>query len=250
MNENQYAQENFNLPHDVVSLPSKGIFYKNKKKSIKVGYLTAADENIIATASQVKSSVMLTNLLRGKIYEPDIKIDELLEGDIQAVLIFLRNTAFGPEYEIKTIDPKTKKEFNTNIKLDELNFKKVLNEPDSNGHFETILPMSNSKVKLKLLTFGDIKEIDRMEEEYPKGMVAPVVTWTLMKQIVEIDGQTSKEEISKFINKMPIRDSKHIKKFLLDNEPGIDMNKEIFTPSGERMTIGASFGVEFFRPFF
>ena len=78
MNENQIAQENFNLPHDVLALPSKGIFYKNKKKSIKVGYLTAADENIIATVNKVNSGVMLTNLLRGKIYEPDIKIDELL----------------------------------------------------------------------------------------------------------------------------------------------------------------------------
>jgi hypothetical protein len=81
-------------------------------------------------------------------------------------------------------------------------------------------------------------------------MIAPVITWTLMKQIVEIDGQSSKEEISKFINKMPIKDSKFIKKFLSENEPGIDMDKEIFTPSGERITASMSFGVEFFRPFF
>jgi hypothetical protein len=36
-----YSQQNFTLPHDVVLLPSEGIFYKNKKKSIKGGYLTA-----------------------------------------------------------------------------------------------------------------------------------------------------------------------------------------------------------------
>jgi hypothetical protein len=250
MNENQIAQENFNLPHDVLALPSKGIFYKNKKKSIKVGYLTAADENIIATVNKVNSGVMLTNLLRGKIYEPDIKIDELLEGDIQAVLIFLRNTAFGPEYNMTMIDPVTRKEFETTIKLDELNFKVTPNEPDSNGHFEAVLPMSNAKVKLRLLNYGESKELTKMEEEYPKGMIAPVITWTLMKQIVEIDGQSSKEEISKFINKMPIKDSKFIKKFLSENEPGIDMDKEIFTPSGERITASMSFGVEFFRPFF
>ena len=27
----QYAQQDFNLPHDVVELPSRGKFYKNKK---------------------------------------------------------------------------------------------------------------------------------------------------------------------------------------------------------------------------
>ena len=48
--ENQardHGQDNFTLPHDVVQLQSNGIFYKNKKKSIKVGYLTASDENIL-----------------------------------------------------------------------------------------------------------------------------------------------------------------------------------------------------------
>ena len=39
--------QNMNLPHDLVTLPSGGVFYKSKKKSVKVGYLTAADENIL-----------------------------------------------------------------------------------------------------------------------------------------------------------------------------------------------------------
>ena len=46
------GQQNFNLPHDIVSLPSGGIFYKSKKKSIKVGYLTASDENYLIGSSQ------------------------------------------------------------------------------------------------------------------------------------------------------------------------------------------------------
>jgi hypothetical protein len=31
-----YGQMDFNLPHDVVTLPSGGLFYKSKKKSVKV----------------------------------------------------------------------------------------------------------------------------------------------------------------------------------------------------------------------
>ena len=41
-----YGQTDFNLPHDVLELPSGGVFYKSKKKSVKIGYLTASDENI------------------------------------------------------------------------------------------------------------------------------------------------------------------------------------------------------------
>ena len=57
-------------------------------------------------------------------------------------------------------------------------------------------------------------------------------------------------EISKFINQMPIMDSKHIRKFMDDNEPRLDMNRPIVTPSGEKLTVNVGFGVEFFRPFF
>jgi hypothetical protein len=51
----QYGQMDFNLPHDVVQLPSRGLFYKSKKKSVKVGYLTASDENILSNINLTKS---------------------------------------------------------------------------------------------------------------------------------------------------------------------------------------------------
>ena len=62
--ELQYGQMNFNLPLDVVILQSKGIFYKNKKKSVKVGYLTAADENILLAS---ENNDLIMNLLRSKV---------------------------------------------------------------------------------------------------------------------------------------------------------------------------------------
>ena len=84
----QYGQQNFSLPHDVVKLPSNGVFYKSKKKSIKVGYLTAADENLLMAGGDYGKDGLIMTLLRNKIYEPEIKPDELLQGDIQAILIF------------------------------------------------------------------------------------------------------------------------------------------------------------------
>ena len=123
------ATSNFTLPHDVVQLPTKGIFYKSKKKSIKVGYLTANDENLLANTRQSNQNVILT-LLRNKIYEHDLRPEELLENDIEAILIFLRNTAFGPEYSIEIEDPVNKKKFETTILLDELNITKSEYAPD------------------------------------------------------------------------------------------------------------------------
>ena len=86
-----YGQQQFNLPHDVVKLPSRGIYYTPKKEALKVGYLTASDENIIASALSNPSANIITTLIRSKLYEPELKVEELLDGDIEAILIFLRN---------------------------------------------------------------------------------------------------------------------------------------------------------------
>ena len=144
-NEILYGQMNFTLPHDVVELPSKGLYYKSKKSSIKVGYLNAADEDILS--SGIKNNNLLITLLRNKIYEPDLKPEELLDGDIEAILIFLRNTSFGPEYTLNLTDPLTGNLFQHTFILDEINFKSPKNKPNDDGTFTTILPRSNANVK-------------------------------------------------------------------------------------------------------
>ena len=73
MEQNEYTvgHGNLNLPHDVITLPTQGVFYKSKKKSAKVGYLTAVDENILSDydgTRNVTESIILP-LLRNKLYE-------------------------------------------------------------------------------------------------------------------------------------------------------------------------------------
>jgi hypothetical protein len=240
-----YGQQNFTVPHDVVQLPSQGIFYKNKKKSIKVGYLTASDENIIMAGG----NDLTINLLRAKIYEPDIRIEDLIEGDVEAILIFLRNTGFGPEITLNLTDPSTKKTFQADVTLDQLS---IINgqQPNDDGTFVINLPKTESTIKLKPLTYGEILEIGKMADTYPQGRVVPKITWRMQKEIIEVDGSTDKATIAKFVESMPIADSKFVRKFMNENEPRLDMTKIIMAPSGEKLTVNVGFGVEFFRPFF
>lgn len=243
------ATENFNLPHDVVILPTGGIFYKSKKKSIKVGYLTATDENYLMSGLGNRENIIMT-LLRNKIYEHDLRPDELLEEDIQAVLLFLRNTSFGPEYRVMLEDPKSGKQFEESIVLDEINIKKNSILPNDDGTFTIKLPVTGSIVKLRPLAFGELFEIDKIVENYPKGRVAPKVTMKLQRQIVELDGDTDMGKIALFVDQLPIGDSKFIRKFLKDNTPSLNLKKQVTTPSGEKIDVDIIFGVEFFRPFF
>lgn len=242
-----YGQQDFSLPHDVVKLPSEGKFYKNKKKSVKVGYLTAADENIIMAA---KAEDMIMTLLRAKVYEPDLRPDDMLNGDIEAILIFLRNTSFGSEYKIQVVDPETGKRFASEIQLDELDIKRGEVEPQEDGTFLVELPKSGVQVKIRPLTYKEIMEINKQAEAYPVGRVAPKVTWKLQKQIVSVGGDENPSTIVKFIEGLPIMDSKFIRNFLDENEPRLDLRRSVTAPSGERVTVDVTFGAEFFRVFF
>jgi len=240
-----YGQQNFDLPHDVVPLPSRGLFYKNKKKSIKVGYLTAQDENILLA----NADDMTITLLRNKIYEPDFRVEDLLEGDVEAILIFLRNTSFGPQITLSLTDPVTRKPFQGTTTLEQLPIIEG-QKPTEDGCFITSLPKSGATVRIKPLSYGESLEVTRTLNSYPAGRVPPRVTLRLTKQIVELNGSTDKGEIARFVEQMPIADSKFIKKFLDENEPRLDLMKNFTAPSGENLSVNVGFGVDFFRPFF
>lgn len=244
----QYGQQDFSLPHDVVTLPSQGKFYKNKKKSVKVGYLTAQDENILISASRTDNVV--NKLVKNKIYEPDLRVEDLLEGDLEAILIFLRNTSFGPEYNFVLRDPGTNTEFNHTVRLDELDFNEVKHEPNNEGLFEIKLPKSGNLALCRLLTMGENEEINKQMSKYPPGVVPPTITTKLERQIVSIDGNQDREHIAKYVLNMPIMDSKFIRKYLTESEPRLNLNRTVTAPSGEEVTVRVTFGVEFFRPFF
>jgi hypothetical protein len=245
----EYGQMSFNLPHDVVKLPSKGIFYTPKKESVKVGYLTASDENLLMSQNSSKDGIVNT-LLKNKIYEPGFNIEQLITVDVQAILLFLRNTAFGPEYNFSVIDPRTDKYFDVTLILDEVSYLPMNHTPDNEGLFTYTLPKSQKIVKFKLINIGEEKKIDSLLENYPKGMVVPIITKRLETQIVELDGSRDKGVIATFINNMPISDSKELRKFINECEPKMDLQRKVIAPSGEEVTVNVSFGVEFFRPFF
>ena len=243
-------QMHLDLPHDVVLLPSEGKFYKNKKKSVKVGYLTAADENILASVGNLSGDQIITNLVRSKLYEPDIRPEEMMEGDLEAILVFLRNTSFGANYDFTLIDPETDKKFEHSVQLDALDFKRTEVEPDFEGLISLVLPKTKKEIKIKFLTYGESQSINRQIDSYPKGMVSPSVTLRLTKQIVEVEGNREESAIADFISKMPIMDSKYINNFIKENEPRLDLVREVTAPSGKKVLTRVTFGAEFFRPFF
>lgn len=240
------------ISFDVVELPSRGIVYPNKKKAVRVAYLTASDENILASPNLIATNGMIPELLKRKVLEKDFSIDELLEEDRQAILIFLRNTAFGTEYTINgLIDPKTNEKFKVVIDLSTLKIKDFKLVEDSNGEYSYFLKKSGVPITFKYLTRKQEDEIQKISESWNGNGVPPIATKRLEMTIKSVGGNREMMNIHNFIeSKMPLQDSIDFKKFYKENKPGIDLTQKVKTPSGEEIQVEVGFGVEFFRPFY
>jgi hypothetical protein len=237
------------ISYDVVELPSRGIHYPNGKKSLRVSYLTAADENILSSSNLLASNKMIDELLKRKILDRDFDLDELCDEDKQAILIFLRNTAFGSDYKYTMVDPKTDKEFTLNIDLSELKYKDFTLVADSNGEFKYHMEKSGVNVTFKFLTNKQEKEIQEIEKSWNGNGVAPIITKQLEMMIKSVEGNKDIMNIHNFVDRLPIKDSQDFRRFVKENKPGVDLTQKITTPSGDTIQIELGFGVEFFRPF-
>lgn len=236
--------------YDVVELPSKGIHYPNKKKSVRVAYLTASDENILSAPNLSNSNTMISELLKRKVLDKDIDVDDLVEEDIQVILIFLRNTAFGTEYEITVNDPKTNIPFNENVDLSSLKVKEFNLTENGDGEYSYYFEKSKVDITFKFLNKKQEKEIDKIKTGWNGIGAPPIITKQLEFMIKSIGGNKDQLYIRNFIENLPIKDSQNFRKFVEENKPGLDLTQIVTTPSGENIQVNIGFGVEFFRPFF
>ena len=267
--------------YDVIPLPSNGECYKNKMSKVPVAYLTAYDENMIIAPNLYKDNKIIDIMLREKVLNSTIDVDDMLEGDREAIILFLRASGYGNEYPITATDAETNVSFDTVFDLSKLKFKEFKLKGDVNGWFDFTLPVSKKNIKFKFLTHKDIMTLDRLEElensklrkEKLKEMVETMdeyiendkvlenkdkiqvrkairdidkwqeemdeedtlsythsITNRIELSIMEVDGVTDRRMIRDFVRNMNIKDSSALRKYINDNEPGIDYNIQIEKP--------------------
>ena len=223
--------------HDVLQLPSAGKFYKNKKDSVKVAYLTASDENILTSPNLLQNGKVIDVLLDKKILDRDLRPSQMLSGDKNAVLFFLRATGYGEKYPVELIDPKTGEPFETEVDISSFKAKEISVQPDDNGECAFQLPISKASIKYKYLTSEEddkiVREDDERRKKMGKSAISELLTKRLSGQITEINGVRDRNEIQKFVENMSVRDSGELRKFINENEPGLDLEINIEAPSGE-----------------
>ena len=168
MAENQYA-----FPTEQLSLPSKGLLYPEDSPlssgTIEVKYMTAREEDILTSANLIEKGTVIDKLLESVIADPKIKLDDLLIGDKNALMVGTRVLGYGKSYDIKITDPDTGLEVEHSFDLTKLETTKPDEKLFKNGNkFEFTLPTSKRTIEFKLLTHKDERELDAEIEGYKK----------------------------------------------------------------------------------
>lgn len=277
--ETQQPQQN--KSYDTVRLPSGGECYPNKMKEIKVAHLVAYDENMILSPNLYRNGTFLDHILRNKIIDP-IDPDYLVQGDRDAIIIWLRAGGYGPMYPIRMTDEATGTEYETEVDLSALKFKKFTLKGDENGFFDFITPTTGDSIKFRFLTAGDSKTLDEMKktenelsttnkikenireirsfindsdkftdiesenllrnldkiedtvydryEDVRDSDFSHELTNRLILSTVSVNGVDDRKYIANYVMNMNLKDATEYRKYIVENEPGIDYNVKVKRP--------------------
>ncbi len=253
MAENQYA-----FPTEQLSLPSKGLLYPKDSPlssgTIEVKYMTAREEDILTSTNLIEKGVVIDRLLESVIADPKIKLDDLLIGDKNALMVGTRVLGYGADYTIKLTDPDTSLEVEHTFDLTKLETTKPDEKLFKNGNkFEFTLPTSKRTIEFKLLTHKDERELDAEIEGYKKvqavGGVSRELTTRLKKQIISVDGETDKSKINDFVdNQFLAKDTREYRAYLQKITPDVIFEQEYTSQIGEPHKVNIPVGVRFFWP--
>ena len=181
---------------DLIPLPSKGEPYANKLSKIPVAYLTAYDENIIVSPNLYKDGSFLDYILKAKILNPAIDAGNLLPGDRDAIILWLRATGYGNEFPVAVTDDETGREFNTNIDLAKIQYRDFNLKSDENGWFTYTLPVSGDEIKFNFLTYKEQSELLEREKSENVGLKREEI-----KNIAEKLAHYKNNELSETVGK-------------------------------------------------
>lgn len=183
-----------NIQYDTIPLPSKGQCYKNKIDKIPVAYLTANDENLIVSPNLYKDGLFIDYLLASKIMTNKISADEMLPGDRDAIVLWLRASGYGPIFPVQVTDPESGERFEADADLTQIKYKPFNLKSDENGYFDFKLPKSGDDIKFRFLTYSDIKELGELEMAESKANQKGKLQLAInnIKDVLDIDDSGNK----------------------------------------------------------
>lgn len=256
--EKAKADFGLDVPHELVPLPSAGKVYPadsslHGRETIEIKAMTTKEEDILTSRALLKKGTVISELIKSCLIDKSINSLDMLSGDRNALMVAIRITGYGPEYDVEMecgeCGAKAPRTFN----LAELPIKRLDADPVLPGSnlFEFVLPMSKKAVRFKFMTGRDEEDMSALSDKQKKLNLGTEsnITTSLLYSIVSVDGVEDKSKIANFIKVMPARDSLALRKYMRDAEPGIIMKQEVECPACNHIEeVNMPLGVTFLWP--
>ena len=257
--EKYKADFGLEIPLESVPLPSAGRVYPQQsplhlKELVEIRAMTAREEDILTSRALLKKGTVITELIKSCLVDKAIDPGELLMGDRNALMVAIRITGYGPDYDAEMECAECGNKGARTFNLGALPIRRLQIAPVADGLnlFEFKLPYSNKVARFKFLTGRDEETILAMQEKQKKMALSATdttVTTNLQYALQSIDGIDDRAKIAAFVRMMPARDSLALRNYIRDNEPGIIMRQEVKCPScGHEEEVSMPIGVNFLWP--
>jgi rubredoxin len=248
----------WSVPSEFVELPSQGKLYPAdhplyNQSTVEIRYMTAKEEDILTSRSLLKEGVALNRML----YNKNIDVSTLLVGDKNALLVAARRTGYGPDYDTKVTCPVCSTTQDHSFDISEPTCKDYAQvaeefsvEITPQGLLRIPLPMTSATVECRFLTSADeenlLKETERKQKRKIESAVA---TDAFRSYIVSVNGQSDRLTIESFIQAMPARDARVLRKVYSSVVPNIDLTQNFeCSECGYTTDMEVPLGVDFFWP--
>ena len=222
---------NFVIPTEFIDLPSKGKFYPadhplHNVETMEIKYMTAKDTDILTSSSLLKKGVAIDRMLENILVDKTIKVNDLLIGDKNALIIGARISGFGEGYgvevECSTCGTKNDQVFD----LKEAQPKEV--DPEikfsDQGTFFIKLPQTEVEVECRLLTAADEHKLLGVADKKKKlNLPDSIITDQCKSFIVSLNSVTERSVVDEFVESMPARDANYLRKEYEKVRPDVSM---------------------------
>jgi len=245
----------YKFPTEVVNLPSKGKLYpKNSplsKGEVELKYMTAKEEDILTSINLIRKGIVIDKVIESLIVDRKIKVDDLLIGDKNALMISARILGYGKEYDVKANCEECGDSGDLKVDCTLLKDIEVADDVKENK-FSMNLPATKVEIEFKLLNSAEERLVEKDVEAMKK--IQPDIDYTnsfrFKRMILSVDGETTKSAINDFVdNKFLALDSLEFRKHLNKITPGVDMGYEYTCSSCDHtQEVVVPLGTGFFWP--
>jgi len=219
----------------LVNLPSKGKLYSEdsplRDGVIEMKYGTTKEEDILLNRSYINKGIVFNKLLESLIVTKNIKIDDLVIGDLNTLIIETKKSMYGPTSNMKVKCPVCNDEINFVFDINKLEVFEIPEDVEENS-FEFTSSLKN-KFTYHILTQGENenlkKTIIKKNKLTNNGSRNVTLSDGLVQIIDAINDDNNKSTIRDYIKngKMSSIESRELRKDITKNTPDVDLAKRI-----------------------